>query len=215
MRWLLACFFLPFALYSGIDSKEDFQIWNYNVIFKKLSEKVTLQQSTEFRSGDNSQRLHYIHEEIGVVLSPKSWISIIPAYRQIWDHPRKMKWRTVASPMIDALFHFDRSNFRFTTRERFQYLIVSKAHNLALFRISGELSYFLRYPHFTARPFIRDEFFFLERNGYAQNRFAVGSFFSWGDKFTLETYYMRRYLRLPIGGWRPTNVVGIQLLFYF
>lgn len=211
-RFLALFLFAQPLLFSLLDENNDKQLWLFqSFAFPNKNDKLTFLMEGEERWGDAVTKLFYYHMQYCLKIQLSDVLSIAPGYRKTWAKIQDFALATTANIVLFDIFFVKKDeNFTLTNRNRTEYALIENTDNLWLFRWRLELMYTKP----CVQPYISDELFFLERNGFAQNRFIVGFKIPITKKNALKLEYMERIVKIQ-EKWRCHPVFGALFLFRF
>lgn len=213
-------FLLSWAgLYAQIDSNGDFQIWNREVIRQHFDSRWSWYLMSECRFGDNASKLFYTFLQVQGIYKPASWVAIAAGYRQgIRRFPfTGNQWKFEYSPLVDVTFVAKTHGWEFVNRNRCQYIIFQSDPSHWQYRNRFRIITPWSFSKFRITPFVDNEWFFMERHGYNQDRLCGGLMMLLRGNLSGQLYYMARFLKedLPKTHWVHQNVLNITLLLAY
>jgi hypothetical protein len=191
----------------------DFQIWNYDSMITSLYKRLDLYAEVEFRWRNNATILYYNHEHIELPIRVFSFLTIGPAYRQVWrrvDSPPHL-WRTVYAPNLNITLFWEIGDFSISDRSRVTYLMSSLLPDVFQYRNKLRLYRPILKKRNDVGVFIDDEIFIEQKQrGIYQNRFSVGLTFPVINKIYAEVGYRARASRVG-DVWFHDNILLLNL----
>lgn len=209
---ILACLFCSISLYSTVNDNGDFQIWQRDTCNIALSKKMQLKFETEFRFGNDAQELFFKYGQAGLVYKHRLWLKVSPAFRFIARRSDSdAGWVAICDPMLDIETTNKVGKGEFKWRNRLEYFILSGQENAFLYRM--RVRYNFPKAHYVV-PFIDEELFFFEGQGYNQNRLTLGLSWKVGNRLSLSPSYMLRHDDFT-DMWRYQNVLNLHFHMRF
>lgn len=205
------------ALLRGqIDKNGDFQIWNRYFFDIPIVTSLSSFTTIEFRYGDDASKLYLTYVQTQFLYKPFRWLKIGPGYRQYWQRSplTSSHFEPGYSPLTDITFILRLASWEFRDRNRIQYIIFRSDPSYWLYRNRLRLIPPWSATRFQITPFIENEIFIRQGQGFHQNRTSTGFLFLMNKSIGGEVYYMLRFLKRE-PNWTYQNVVNIALLFNF
>lgn len=171
----------------------------------------------EFRVGDNISKLFYVHTIVGIYYNPFSWLSIMPAYEQLFLRRRGLDdWFPVYDPFLQVLFTKETGKWIFRNRSRFEYVMPDNgiSNNFFLYRNLCLVVFPFRLTKLNIEPFFDEEVFFSSRDGFDQFRLTGGFQTPILRELAIDLYYRYRGLKRQ-SGWVFHNIIGVNFAITF
>ena len=138
--------------------------------------------------------------------------------KAVIDHQSKdlarKRWRTVYEPMLIVNLKRTWGKWEFALRHQIQYRIPDHSRTLWLYRIRPRVFLPFKLGRVGLKPYLSNEFFFLEHIGYSENRAVVGLKIPIGGPWSSDIEYMLRSLR-PAGDWLEQSIIRAALYLTF
>lgn len=205
--WKWCLFFYPIALFSGLNTQGDWQLWTKDGVKGKITDSTNWSLGAEERFGNGCSTLyHWFIEALIRHKWDETWSSEL-GYR---DNHRlnNGEWREVPSPFTTLTFK--KNILRFRQRWSYEFNQKFAPHTSWEYRQRLELTLPWKWTGWKIQPFISDEVFFRKQQGYTRNRFQSGIRFSFLEKWEGELYYMLQSTR-GSGEWVDVNVANVNL----
>lgn len=196
--------FLPIFVFAKINQNGDVQFWHMEYFQKNVSEFISYKLQTEARIGDDISKPYFFYLQ-GQYSYDNGFLEIAPGYRQILSRNYGISWGTTYSPLLAVTLKKKFSNYKLSDRNMVQYLIDSEQTRW-LYRNMLRID-------FPSSLYLSDEVFFLEGNGFMQNRFYLGYKLNISKKMDFSFFYLLRHL--DIHGWKHHNILGIYFFCFF
>jgi hypothetical protein len=159
---------------------ETSQFWNRETISGKMNDRLTVSCHTEYRFGDGLDNYFYQHTEFQLIYRINSWLSAVPAYRQVQSRPLhaaadegrflqhmpvlmlngKYKWAAIGLSnriRVERIFYEIDGERQWRFRNRFQ---------IDFPRIGRKCQ---------LQPILSEELFYLrQKDGFYRSRFTAG-----------------------------------------
>lgn len=222
MRWqflVIILFFLSTQsfLFGRIDENKDFQIWIFESTSKKLSSKTSFVFEAEIRYGDAASQPYYYYFQPRVLFTLRDRLEISPGYR----HGRSLRlsdreWRNTYSPQLDINLKGKLGEWTLLDRNRIVYNVHDdKRPNILEYRNRFSLVSPWVLGKMRFNPWISDEIFFRDREGFSQNRFIVGGSFPLHSRIKGNPCYIMRHRKRLDEVWTRQNVLALYMFFSF
>ncbi|MFZ0565049.1 MAG: DUF2490 domain-containing protein [Chlamydiales bacterium] len=194
----------------------DFELWLQEGVQKEINEKWSCRLNSEFRFARGASFLYLTYAEFLFVYQPSDWLELVGGYRQLGVFsPLTKKLEPVENPLIDLIFYFSSKEWKWSNRNRVQYIIPSGVvKNFWVYRNRLRLTSPWKLTQIKLIPFVDDEVFFRERVGFSENRFAIGGTVQPPDSYHVRTFYMLRHIKL-LDRWTHQNILGLYFSFSF
>lgn len=201
------------CLSSWLHATIDFQIWNKNFIFGQFNRKLDLFADIEFRYKNSGRTFYYNHEHIELPIHVTSFLTIGPAYRQIFTlvAGQRNQWVTTYYPNVNFTFLWHIGVFNFYDRNRVVYTIRPTTQDAWEYRNKLGVYYTLTKKAHGIRLFADEEIFMRERrHGIYQNRATVGLDLGLFRKVRLIVAYRYRIVHQTQVGWEHNNILVLD-----
>lgn len=217
---LMACLLAhPASATLGEDG--DLQYWNTEAIEGKINDKWKAYMEAEFRWGDDASEFFYQHTHLEIGYAVNDWLSIAPAYRQVWEleDAEADLWAAEYRPMVNITLKHKWNDWEFSDRNRFEFRFFDVDDDRFRYRNKLTVKSPWKWTALHINPFVADELFFEEDsdNGFNRNRLDIGVNLDFGDyvaHLTGNIFY--RWQTTDRGEeWRDLNIIGTQLKFKF
>ncbi len=206
---LFTCLSHP-ALAGG---KTDFQIWDKNIVRGHLNKRLDLSLEAEFRYKNSGSTFYYNHEHVELPIHVTSFLTIGPAYRQIFqlNDNQRNQWTTTYYPNINIYFLWHLGPYHFYDRNRVSYVIKPGSppnvwqyrNKLGVYRVLSDKLH-------GVRLFADNEIFIeQEQRGIYENRTTVGYNVGLFKKIRMDLAYRNRIVRIT-GGWEHDHILFIS-----
>lgn len=197
----------------------DFQYWNTELLQGKISEKIGAYLEAEFRFGDDASEFYYQHTHFELPISINDWLEIGPAYRQVWEKwtktDEKEDWYAEYRPMVDVIFKQEWNGWKFSDRNRFEYRMFEiDKDDLFRYRNKITIKSPWKWTAWKINPFISDEFFIQQNDGFNKNRFYVGIGLTFFEQLKGEIFYLWQITDQK-DDWIDYHVLGTKLKLEF
>ncbi len=194
----------------------DFQFWSTANASLDINKDWKATFEEELRLADDAGQLYYHHSDLGFVYkSFADWIDVGANYRQVFQKDSKGQWRRENRPHLNItlkgkLFSFDMSDrSRLEYRDRENKADVWRYRNKFMVKLPVELT------GLGLQPYVAEEVFIhFNEEDFDENRLYSGVAIKLSKAIKGEVYYLRRSTK-PGGDWKDSNVLGVNLKFYF
>ncbi len=211
-------------LFAEVNKNSDFQFWNEQSIKIPLSAKWEIKGISEFRYGNNASFFFAKYYQGQLIYKMLMWLSLSPGYRQMWVRSKESpQWTPLYMPFFEAVLHGNLASWEVSNRTRATYIMVESKEKTWSFRNRLMLVSPFRVTKLCIAPYISEEVFFLQKDGFFQSRFIAGLTTRYSRNFTSKVYYMLRSDKIigllgsskKRGDWRHQNVAGVCFDFSF
>ena len=200
---------------AEVNEKADFQFWNQQSLKIPLTVKWDIKGVSEFRYGDNASFFFEKYYQGQLIYKFLVWLSLSPGYKQIWTRSKdSLQWTPTYVPFFEAVLHGTLACWGISNRARAACHIKESKEKKWVFRDRLTLVTPLRVTRLCISPYISEEVFFKQEEGFFQSRFAVGLSTLYSRNFTSKLFYLLRSDKNE-GKWRHQNVVGLHFDFSF
>lgn len=196
----------------------DWQFWNTESFKGTINDKIGVYGEQEFRWGDGMSQYYYEHSQIQLDFKALDWLTISPAFREIYEMNKKGVWYPEHSPQLDLTGKWKIfADWTFENRARFQYRIFDEPDKEDAFRFRNKFT--LKSPWkwtpLKINPYIADEIFLQEdKDGIYRNRFSVGVGMQFFKNVKGDIFYMWQAEDKGASSdpqWWSTNILGAKL----
>jgi hypothetical protein len=202
---------------AELGSDGDFQFWNTESIEGKITEKVGAYMETEFRFGDDASEFYYQHAHLEIPIEVYDWLEIAPAYRQVWelftkseDEEGQEDWFAEARPNLNVTLKHKWNDWKLSSRNRFEYRFFEiDKEDLFRYRNKFTLKSPWKWTSWNINPFIADEIFIDEVDGFNRNRLQIGVGMNIIEHVDGAIYYLWQTSEKG-EEWIDFNVIGLQ-----
>lgn len=224
-RWLVGgilAVVLSTPGFAELNSDGDFQFWNTESIQGKLAEKVGAYLEGEFRFGDDASEFYYQHTHLEIPIEVTDWLEIAPAYRQVWelftkseDEAGEEDWFAEYQPNFNVTLKHKLEGWKMSSRSRFElrYFDIDKEDTFR-YRNKFTLKSPWKWTAWEINPFIADEIFINEVDGFNKNRLQMGVGMNIIEHLDGSLYYLWQTSEKG-DEWIDTHVVGAQVKVKF
>jgi len=212
----LLCSFLFFSGAAHAASDEEFRIWNYYDIDKKINERWTFSLGEELRFEDNATQFTYHDTHASINHKTFSFLTLRAEYKNVRAKRDSNQWKWEYRPRIDVIPNFDLKGFVFKNRNRFEFRIKENKKNTFRYRnrISLDLPY--KWTRFELQPYFSNEIFIeTNKNGLIKDRFYAGFKMHLFKNVYGAIYYLRQFDKDSDARWTETNVLVTSLRLKF
>jgi len=193
----------------------DFQYWSSADASFDIDKDWKITFGEEFRLGNHGGNLYYHHSDVGFVYkSFADWIDLGVNYRQAFVKDSEDVWRELSGPHFNItlkgqLFGCDVSN-----RGRIQYYNTENKRDFWLYRNKVTVKLPFEFTKFKIQPYLADEVFIFDKQGYDRNRLYSGASFKLSKNAKCSIFYLWQSSESG-GSWKDTHVLGTSLTFRF
>lgn len=209
MKRIILYLFISYAsvAISEVNQNNDVQLWLVGDFQKKLSKRVILDITNEYRFGDNMSELYLSYLQGIFSFQWNPWLKTEPGYRQLWvKPPLQNSFRLIYEPLMN--FTFSKPN-RWDVRQRISYLIAESAQNQWLYRARIRLLSTLS----PIYPYVSNEFFILTKKGLVQNRIQIGIHPKLYQFLSSDLFYIFRLAKES--KWNNHHIFGFKFIIKF
>lgn len=207
---ILVAVAFPSKASGAIEEDGDFQLWLFNSVHKKLSEKQSLYLEGELRYGNNASTLYLFYLQARLLYTINERLKFYPGYRQLYFlSVSDRRWEAQYEPFLDIIAIRSIKNWEITDRNRFSYLFFEERENRWQYRNRLMIKTPWKIGKMQFNPLVFDEVFFREKEDFRENRFGLGGeipFFK--NRITL--LYVIRSRKFQ-ESWRRSNILWLQL----
>lgn len=209
-------FFFSFPLFAKeINGQNDTQLWIFDYVQKKISERVVIAIENEQRWGGDISTLYFSYVQSRIFFTVTDWLQVVPGFRERRSlRTREDKWISAHEPLLDIFLSTSICEWQIRDRQRAQYIIEEDRPNLWQYRHLVTLISPWKWGKMRLNPFIADEVFFRETLGFFENRFQLGARIPLGDYDFFTFYYMRRLIKNS-EQWIHQNVIWLWIGYTF
>lgn len=207
-------FTFPCHLKAELNEDKDVQFWAWQSYFKKINEKTRVQFAYEARFGDDASILYLGYLQALIERKLSKHIFVNAGYRQFWVKPiNSISFNPIYGPIADIIYKRSNGTMRIIDRNRFEYLMIDGGPTVWVYRNRVEITADKPWAKIY-RPFIFDEIFFREGQGFSQNRLALGLKITFPLEQQTKLFYMLRHVDVR-NQWLRHHVLGAYLNFTF
>lgn len=210
---LLSGYYLAYAYDNG-----DFQIWNQDVLEKKINDDTKIVFEDEIRFGDNANDFYYYHYDIAVVRSlNKAW-DVGLSYRHIYEK-KNGKFKLENEPNVSAVYKWGICGFSLSNRSRLEYRHFDYQQDNWRYRNMITVKAPWKWTSLQIQPYIANDIF-MSSSGASlnNNRFYSGLGLNITKNLKGDIYYLRQDTRKTVTAktiWQVTNVLGVKFKVAF
>lgn len=201
--------------YASVNQNADMQVWTSGSVTKRFTYNIDATAYTEFRFGDDVSQLFFKLGQVQLSYAPYSFLILSPGYRQMATRlARPGQWSSICAPMLDITLQANFLNCVFLNRNRVQYNFREVGQNNYEYRERFVLRYKPQKTFKKFTPYLSEELFFYQRDGFTQNRFMAGITYNLNKYAKPTLYYMLRNAKRN-KHWPHQNVWGFDLSIAF
>lgn len=203
---------------AELNDDGDFQFWNTESIKAPITEKVGAYVEGEFRFGDDASEFYYQHIHLEIPIEVTKWLEVGPAYRQVWelftkseDEAGQEDWFTEHRPNLNVTLKHKWEGWKLSSRSRFElrYFDIDK-ENVFRYRNKFTAQSPWKWTKWGINPFIADEIFIDDEDGFIRNRLQVGVGMNIIGNLDGALYYLWQTSEKD-PDWIDFNIIGAQL----
>lgn len=197
----------------------DWQLWNDETLKAKINDQFGVYVEQEFRWGNNISQYYYEHTHLQLDWKPLSWLTIAPAFREIYELNSKEIWYAEHEPQLNISGNWKIfENWTFDARARIEYRIFNDPTKSDIWRNRDKFT--LKSPWkltpLNLNPYIADEIFIQEnQDGLSENRLWIGLGMQFFKNLKGDISYIWREVHQSDNSWLESNVIQAQLKFEF
>lgn len=195
----------------------DWQFWNTESIKASINDKIGVYGEQEFRFGDGMSQYYYEHTQLQLDFKALSWLTISPAFREVYEMNSHEKWFPEHQPQLNLTGKWTIfEDWTFEDRARIEYRFFDEADKKDVWRFRNKIT--LKSPWkwtpLKLNPYIADEIFIQEdKDGIYRNRLYAGLGMQFSKNVKGEIYYM--WEAEDKNQWWNANVLGAKLKVEF
>ncbi len=210
-------FFAPLAAASPAKN-EDFGIWNYYDVEKKLNAQWKMKVGEELRFR-NHAGLYYAETHLGADYKPFQYLAMGAEYQEIRTSrtvKKQDKWYWDSVPRIYLTPQLPYKGFLLEDRNMLEFRIREDARFTVRYRNLVTLTAPWKWTRFEFQPYTANEIFLeTSRNGMIEDRFFSGFKVHWWGPVYGSIFYMRHSTKNAIAQWTSLNILGTSLKVCF
>lgn len=212
MKNFIYLLLFPLFAFGRINGPADYQIWQRTILTAKMAHQWDFLLTEETRFGDNITKFYYTYLQANFSYIANQWVTLSPGYRQVYKRSplSSTQWRPEYSPMIDIYFNWKKNNWKFSDRSRIQYLIFESNPDHWVYRNQLRITTPWKVTSFEANPYIEEEVFFRQNQGFVENRVTFGFSEQMTKHVVMDFFYIARYLKNS-PSWVYNNIFGFNL----
>ncbi|HEC02413.1 MAG TPA: DUF2490 domain-containing protein [Phycisphaerales bacterium] len=194
----------------------DFEFWNTTGACFDLDKDWRVRVDELLKLGKDAGELTYHHTDLGFVYQGLAdWLDLGLHYRQVFDKDDELGWCRENRPHVNLTVKSRLADIDISDRSRFEYR--DKECDPDVWRYTNKLT--VRLPHeFTKwklRPYLADHVYInLEGQAFDGNKIYSGFSFQPSANTRGALYYVWDTDKTD-GKWTSTNILWVQLRFYF
>jgi len=195
---------------------EEFRIWNYYDVDKKINDQWLFSLGEEIRFRDNATQFGYHDTHASIAYKVFPFLTLRPEYKNIRDKGSNNQWSWEYRPRIDAILKADWKGFVLKNRNRFAFRIKEAKRNTFRYRnrISLDLPY--KWTRFELQPYFSNEIFIeTNKNGVIKDRFYAGFKMHFFKNVYGALYYVRQFDKDSNAKWSEANILVTSLRLKF
>lgn len=194
---------------SLLASERDFELWLYNSYEGPLRPKLRYSVFGEGRWRQNASFLFDRLFEGEFIYQLQENVEVALGFRNHWTTPRGSAILFQSHIPFADLFMNYKDQIRY--RMRVQYAVRPGRVNDWIIR--NRLGWY--FPLKKMTPYLMDEVFWRDLDGFFENRAYIGMLLPLKGPFELETFLMKRDIRILFNGWQHNKVLGFRLRYRF
>jgi len=218
VSFMLACCFLAVAAVPAFAAPKyedgDWQFWTDATFKGAINDKFAVYGEQEFKFGDGMSQYYYEHTQLQLDFKTLEWLTISPAYREVFEMNSKEVWYPEHQPQLNLTGKWTIfEDWTFEARVRGEYRMFGEAGKKDVWRNRDKFT--LKSPWkwtpLKLNPYIADEIFIQEdKDGIYRNRLYVGMGMQFHKNIKGDLYYMWQ-TEDKTSYWLDYNVLGFKL----
>lgn len=201
---------------ATVNQDNDWQIWNSYSIDKKLTDKLTAELSTEARFGADSSRLYHQYTQLTFDYRMSDHVVVTPGIRESYDlitsSSTRDEWGHSHQLMFAVTWNWEICGIKFTDRNRLHFVHPSanqNSKNHTVYRNKIKAVMPCSWTSLNITPYVSDELFFKESEGYHKNRARFGLKADLKENLHMNFFFQWQTTQNP-GSWKNLNAVGLD-----
>lgn len=201
---------------AGDDDDEGFEFWNTTGASFDLDNNWSVCVSELLKLGNDARELTYHYTDLGFIYQGLAdWLDLGLNYRLAYSKDSDGQWSQENRPHVNLTVESRLGDIDLSDRSRFEYR--DRQNDPDLWRYANKLALELPY-EFTKwklRPYFADQVYIkLDGSGFDGNKIYSGFSFTPSANTSGGFYYARGSNKTD-GKWSDTNILWLQLRFYF
>lgn len=217
---MLFCCAIAAPAFSSPKYKDgDWQLWNDETVKAKINDKWGIFFEQEFRWGKDMSQYYYEHTHLELDFKPLEWLTIGPAFREVYELNSKEVWYAEHEPQLNVFGNWKIfGDWAFEARARIEERISNEPGKSDIWRNRDKftLKSPLKFTPLNFNPYMADEIFIQEnQDGLSENRFWLGLGMQFFKNVKGDISYIWREVHQSDNSWLESNVLQAQLKFDF
>jgi hypothetical protein len=194
----------------------DLEYWQIHSVSLDINKDLTFTAAQELRMGRHNGNPYLHNEDLGIVYKGLAdWLDIGFNFRKEYEKDSKGKFRHENRPHLNLTVKGKMLGLDVSNRSRFEWRDRENKDDLWRYRNKSTIKFPLRLTRLNLRPYIAEEWLAnLGDDNINENRLYSGFSFALAKNVKSSIYYMWRTKKIS-GGWRDTNIIGIDFKIPF